>query len=123
MNSRICGIGIRGAAALILLPALAILAPSARGQVNSVVRVLSTPNPVAMGQNVTFTAGVNWTIGAPPSGSIMLVDTVMCPGASAATMAVLGPVTLGSSTSSTPGAGTLVVSSFPCAGDNSIAGS
>jgi uncharacterized protein (TIGR03437 family) len=123
MNSRVCGIGIRRAAALILLPAMAMLAPLARGQVNSVVRVLSTPNPVAMGQNVTFTAGVNWTIGAPPSGSIILTDTVMCPGASAATVAVLGTVTLGSSTSATPGAGTLMVSTFPCAGDNSIMGS
>jgi uncharacterized protein (TIGR03437 family) len=123
MNSQICGIGIRATAAFILLPALAILAPPARGQVNSVVRVLSTPNPVAMGQNVTFTAGVNWTFGGPPSGSIMLMDTVMCPGASAATVAVLGAVTLGSPTSTTPGAGTLVVSSFPCAGDNSIVGS
>jgi uncharacterized protein (TIGR03437 family) len=123
MNSRTHGIGTRGASALILLPALAILALPAGGQVNSVVRVLSSPNPVAMGQNVTFTAGVNWSIGAPPSGSIMLTDTVMCPGASAATVAVLGTVTLGSSTSATPGAGTLVVSSFPCAGDNSITGS
>lgn len=123
MNSRTCGVGTRGASALILLPALAIMALPAWGQVNSVVRVLSSPNPVTLGQNVTFTAGVNWNIGAPPSGSIMLTDTVMCPGASAATVAVLGAVTLGSSTSATPGAGTLVVSSFPCAGDNSITGS
>jgi uncharacterized protein (TIGR03437 family) len=123
MNSRTRVIGIRGASAWILSPALAIMALPAWGQVNSVVRVLSSPNPVAMGQNVTFTAGVNWNVGAPPSGSIMLTDTVTCPGASAATVAVLGSVTLGSSTSATPGAGTLVVSSFPCAGDNSITGS
>ena len=122
MNSQMWGTGIRVAAAVILLPVLAIFALPAQGQVNSVVRVLSTPNPVVMGQNVTFTAGVNWTIGAPPSGTITLTDTVMCPGASAATVAILGTVTLGSSTSTTPGAGTLAVSSFPCAGDNSIVG-
>jgi uncharacterized protein (TIGR03437 family) len=37
-------------------------------------------------------------------------------------MAVLGTVTLGSSTSLTPGAGNLVVSSFPCVGAHSIVG-
>jgi uncharacterized protein (TIGR03437 family) len=121
MNSQTCSTGIRGAAALILLPALAMLAPPARGQINSVVRVFSAPNPAVVGQNVTFTAGVNWTFGAPPSGSITLTDTVTCTGSSAASVVVLGAVMLGSSTSTTPGAGTLAAS-FPCAGDNSIVG-
>ena len=115
------GTVIRAATAYILLPALAILAPPVRGQVNSAVRVLSTPNPAVVGQSVTFTAGVNWIMGAPPSGSITLSDTVTCAGTSAATVVLLGAVALGSSTSAAPGAGSLVVS-FPCAGDNLIVG-
>src|SRR6267378_825 len=118
-NLRICGIRGCAVATLILLLILAIVAPSAPAQVTSVVKLLSTPNPVVH-TPVTFTAGVNWTATAPPSGTITLTDTVQCPGTSTATQTTLGTITLGSADSATPGAGTLVVSSFPCAGGNLI---
>jgi len=106
-------------AILILLLILAIMAPPASAQVTSVVKVLATPNPVVLSP-VTFTAGVNWTAAAAPTGTITITDTVMCAGASTPTEASLGTITLGSATSATPGAGTLVVSTFPCVGSNLI---
>jgi len=89
------------------------------------VKLLAAPNPVVVGQNVTLTAGVNFTASVPASGTITITDTVTCPGAASATMVVLGTITLGSATSATPGAGTLVVSSssFPCVAVNSLVAS
>jgi uncharacterized protein (TIGR03437 family) len=99
------------------------MAPSAPAQVKGVVIVISTPNPVVLTGPATFTAGVNWTLSAAPSGTITLTDTAQCGGANAApTVVTLGTITLGSATSATPGAGTLVVTSFPCVGSNSIVG-
>jgi uncharacterized protein (TIGR03437 family) len=120
MSFRICRIRVSLVATLVLLLVLAMMAPPAPAGVTSVVILISTPNPVVQGQNDTFSAGVNWTATAAPTGTITLTDTVLCPGASSATVAVLGTITLGSATSATPGAGTLVVSSFPCAAGNSI---
>jgi len=91
--------------------------------VSSGVLLLSTPNPVVQGQNDTITGGVNWTATESPTGTITLTDTVTCPGATTSTVQTLGTITLGSQTSATPGAGTLVVTSFPCAGNHSIVGS
>jgi len=93
---------------------------AAPAPVASVVKILSSPNPVVQGQGVTITAGVNWTINPAPSGTISVSDTVQCPGAASATTTVLGTITLGSATSASPGAGTLAVSSFPCTGGNTI---
>jgi uncharacterized repeat protein (TIGR01451 family) len=90
-------------------------------QTVSLVRVLSTPNPVVQGQKETFTAGVNWIGPTAPSGTITLYDTVST-GACSATNFMLGVITLGSATSATPGAGTLSVSSFPCLGRNVVVG-
>jgi uncharacterized protein (TIGR03437 family) len=99
------------------------MAPSAPAQVKGVVIVISTPNPVVLAGPATFTAGVNWTTSAVPSGTISLTDTAQCGGANAAaTVVALGTITLGSAASATPGAGTLVVTSFPCVGLNSIVG-
>jgi hypothetical protein len=103
--------------------ALAALVAPARAQVASVVKLLSSANPVVQAQSGTLTAGVNWTATAAPTGTITLTDTVLCPGAGSATVAVLGAITLGSATSATPGAGTLAFSSFPCVGANSIVAS
>ena len=95
----------------------------AQGQVTSVVQILSSPNPVVQGQATTITAGVNWTAAAPASGIVKISDSVMCPGATSATVVTLGTIALGSATSATPGAGTLSVSSFPCAGNNLLTAS
>ena len=123
MNSRICSIRVSSVATLIPLLTLAVMAPSAPAQVKGVVIVISTPNPVVLAGPATFTAGVNWTTSAVPSGTITLTDTAQCGGANAAaTVVALGTITLGSAASATPGAGTLVVTSFPCVGLNSIVG-
>jgi len=123
MNSRLCSIGVTSVATLIPLLTLAVMAPSAPAQVKGVVIVISTPNPVVLAGPATFTAGVNWTSSAVPSGTITLTDTAQCGGANAAaTVVTLGSITLGSAGSATPGAGTLVVTSFPCVGPNSIVG-
>jgi uncharacterized protein (TIGR03437 family) len=108
---------------LVVLPILAIVASAAPPPVNSVVRMLSSANPAVQGQNVTLTTGPNYTANALPTGTITVTDTVTCAGASSTTVQVLGIVTLGSADSATPGAGTLVVSSFPCVGDNSLVAS
>lgn len=118
MNLRMCHLAAKPS---FLLPlGLAMLAPPVPAQTASVVRVLLNPSAVVLGQNATITAGVNWTAAEAPSGTITLTDSVVCPGASNATVAALGQITLGSAASATPGAGTLVVSSFPCVGANSI---
>jgi uncharacterized protein (TIGR03437 family) len=123
MNSRVCSIRVSSVATLIPLLTLAVMAPSAPAQVRGVVIVISTPNPVVLAGPATFTAGVNWTTSAVPSGTISLTDTAQCGGANAAaTVVALGTITLGSAASATPGAGTLVVTSFPCVGLNSIVG-
>ena len=123
MNSRIFSIRVSSVATLIPLLTLAVMAPSAPAQVKGVVIVISTPNPVVLAGPATFTAGVNWTASAAPSGTITLTDTAQCGGANAAaTVVALGTITLGSAASATPGAGTLVVTSFPCVGLNSIVG-
>jgi uncharacterized protein (TIGR03437 family) len=106
----------------ILAGILAIALP-APAQVNGVVKVLSAPGVVVLGQPVTFTAGVNYTAAVPATGMITLTDTVTCANAASATVMVLGTVTLGSATSPSPGAGTLVVADFPCTGQNSIVAS
>jgi len=123
-------IGSSQAARVVVLVFLAMLAlPAPATAATSVVKLLSTPNPVVQGQNVTVTAGVNLAVSMPASGTITITDTANCPGAAAATVVVLGTITLGSATSPTPGAGTLVVSSsssspyFPCAGPNSLVAS
>jgi uncharacterized protein (TIGR03437 family) len=114
----------RGAAVLGLLY-LATIAVPASAPAASVVKVLASPNPVVVGQNVTLSAGVTYTASVPASGTITITDTVTCPGATSATMVALGTITLGSLTSPTPGAGTLVVSSssLPCVGQNSLVAS
>ena len=123
MNSRIFSIRVSSVATLIPLLTLAVMAPSAPAQVKGVVIVISTPNPVVLAGPATFTAGVNWTASAVPSGTITLTDTAQCGGANAAaTVVTLGTLTLGSAASATPGAGSLVVTSFPCVGPNSIVG-
>ena len=105
-----------------LLAFLAILALSALAQqsTNSVVKVVSSLPVVVQGHGATITAGVDWTASAAPSGAITITDTVTCPGGSAATTVALGTITLGVANSATPGAGTLVVPAFPCAGANSL---
>jgi uncharacterized protein (TIGR03437 family) len=122
MTSRIRSIAV-SRVALIIVPIVVLPAPAA--PVTSVVTLLSVPNPVVQGQNVTLTAGVNWTASMPASGTITITDTVTCPGATAATVVVLGTIALGSATSPTPGAGYLVVSSlsFPCVAENSLVAS
>ena len=88
-----------------------ILAPFVRAQVPaSVVRLLATPNPVVQGQNVTVAASVIATAPGAASGAITVTD--QCSGAS--------PTPLGTITLDATGAGTLVVSSFPCLGANTI---
>jgi len=99
---------------------VALLGPvTSAAPTRSVVKLLSTPNPVVQGQKETFTAGVDQTAGAVPSGTITIYDTVSAGGCSAINFA-LGTITLGSATSSSPGAGTLAISSFPCIGLNQI---
>jgi uncharacterized protein YjdB len=88
--------------------------------VNSVVILLTSPNPVVDGQNEKFTAGVNWTATESPTGAITVTDKVTCPGSTTALAVVLGKITLSSATSPDPGSGTLDVSSFPCVGPNLI---
>jgi len=111
-------VNLRAPALLPLI--LAVLAPLAPAQVQSVVKLMASPNPVVLGQPVTFTAGVNWTAAASPTGTITLIDTVVCAGSTTPTLATLGSITLGSSTSSAPGSGVLSVNSFPCAGRNQV---
>src|SRR5882762_2386684 len=108
-----------GGSRVAILILLLILAAPASAQVTSVVKVLSTPNPVVKSP-VTFTAGVNWTAVAAPTDTITISDTVTCAAASTPTEASLGTITLGSASSATPGAGTLVVATFPCVGNNLI---
>jgi Bacterial Ig-like domain (group 3) len=121
MRFRTLRIRLTGMAAAI--PILAMAGPAKSAPTASVVKILSRPNAVVQGQNVTLIAGVNWTATGLPTGTITVTDTVTCPGASAAMIAVLGAITLGSATSATPGAGTLTVSSFPCDGGNSLVAS
>src|SRR5947209_8604534 len=97
----------------VLLPGVGRADPVA-----SVVKVLSTPNPAVQGTPVTFTAGVNWTATNAPFGTITINDT--CPGAASVP---LGTITLASASSANAGAGTLMVSSFPCTGQNTIVAS
>jgi len=120
MNSPICGIRVRPVATLTLLLTLASMAPPALAQVAGVVQLLASPAFVVLGQNTTFTAGVNWTGAAAPTGTIAITDQVTCPGSSTVLSVVLGNIKLGSALSATPASGTLAVSSFPCVGQNSI---
>ena len=95
---------------------LLTLSRFASASVASVVMVLTTPNPaVNVQQSVTITAGVNSTAGVSATGTITINDT--CPSGNTV---LLGTITLGSSTSATPGAGTLVISNWPCLGGNSL---
>ena len=106
--------------ACVIVPATTLPAPA---QVASVVRLLSDPNPSVRRQYVAFTAGVNWSAAASPTGTITLTDTVTCPGAASATSAVLATIPLGSSSSPSPGSGEALFSSFPCSGEHSIVAS
>lgn len=111
------------ASRLALLVCLIVLVAGVRpayAQVTSVVRLLSTPSMTVQGEKDTITAGVNWTAGPAPTGTITVTDSVSCAGASTPTVVTLGTITLGSATSASPGAGTLAVSSFPCTGQNWI---
>jgi uncharacterized protein (TIGR03437 family) len=121
MNFQISRAGVIPAASLILVLILA-MAPPAPAATTSVVKVLAASNPVVLGQNDSIAASVNLTAAAVPSGTITLLDTVQCPGASAAAVTVLGTITLGSASSGMPGAGTLAAA-FPCIGDNSVVAS
>jgi uncharacterized protein (TIGR03437 family) len=119
--------GLRGDRGQFRIAAVAILSSivatgAGATPVSSVVRLIATPDPVAQGQTVTITAGVNWTAAASPTGTIAITATVQCPGASVPATTQLATVALGSSTSATPGVGTTTVSSFPCAGQNSLVG-
>ncbi len=114
MNRRI--FSFSSVASCTLLLTLAGLAHSA--PVNSVLTLNLSPNPIVQGQTATFTAGVNQTTAASPTGTVTVTDT--CPDGSSS---VLGTILLGSSTSPSPGAGTLQISSFPCLGANQISGS
>lgn len=118
MNLRILRNELSLAPWLVLGPAL--LASLAPAQTSSAVLLFSKPGIVVQGQTVTFTGGVNSNLAGYASGTITLTDTVVCPGATTATVAALGTITLGAASSLTPGAGTLVVSSFPCVGQHSI---
>lgn len=113
----ICGISPpsrRAAAHLHLVICLAIIAlPAHAAQAPGLVRLVATPNPVVVGQNVTLTAGVTLGGPNPATGTITITDTVTCPGTANPTVATLGTITLGASDSATPGAGTLVVSPHP----------
>lgn len=100
---------------------LALTRLAAAAVTTSVVEVLPTPNPVVQGQSTTLLAGVDYNGVVHATGTITLKDTASCQGSTFVT--ILGTITLGSATSITPGAGTLVVSSFPCAGQNFIVGS
>ena len=73
MNSRVCSIRVSSVATLIPLLTLAVMAPSAPAQVKGVVIVISTPNPVVLAGPATFTAGVNWTTSAVPSGTTIRI--------------------------------------------------
>src|SRR5205814_5091559 len=83
------------------------MAPTAAA---TVVQINANPNPVVQGQNVTIAAGVSYdgSAGRYATGTIAINAT--CLGA----VTPLGAITLGSATSTSPGAGTLAVSSFPC---------
>jgi uncharacterized protein (TIGR03437 family) len=119
MNFLISRAGVIPAATLLILT---MAPPPAPAAATSVVKVLAASNPVVLGQNDSLAASVNLTGPAVPSGTITLLDTVQCPGASAAAVAVLGTITLGSASSGMPGAGTLAAA-FPCIGDNSVVAS
>jgi uncharacterized protein (TIGR03437 family) len=102
---------------LCLAPALI---SRANGAVTSVVKVVAAPDPVVLGQTITVAASVSWTTTASPAGTITVSDTFTCPGTSVAATVSLGTITLGSATSTNPGAGLLSTSSLACAGTHSL---
>ncbi len=87
-------------------------------QVNSTVIMLATPNPVVQSAGVTIVAGVNGTSESYATGTISITDS--CPGVATPIISTLGTIALGSATSTTPGAGSLSVTTFPCLGQNTL---
>jgi uncharacterized protein (TIGR03437 family) len=123
MSFQICGTRASRFAPLACLLVLVAGGRPAYAQVSGVVRLLSTASMTVQGEKDTITAGVNWTAGPAATGTITVIDTVQCSGASDPTVATLGTITLGSATSASPGAGTLDLFSFPCTGQNLLVAS